>query len=104
MAGRVRIVKRAAKKGGGRGGVSPARRAAFEVLRRVEADGAFAAPQSEAAAGAGTLVVARGDDLVVACGGETTLKLLEVQPEGKQRVRARDFINGSRLQAGERLG
>ena len=53
---------------------------------------------------AGTLVAARGDDLVVACGGETTLRLLEVQPEGKQRMRARDFINGSRVQAGERLG
>ncbi|HEX7312626.1 MAG TPA: 16S rRNA (cytosine(967)-C(5))-methyltransferase RsmB [Pyrinomonadaceae bacterium] len=39
-------MKRAAKKGagGGRPGVSPARRAAFEVLRRVEEEGAFAAP------------------------------------------------------------
>ncbi|HEX7312627.1 MAG TPA: methionyl-tRNA formyltransferase [Pyrinomonadaceae bacterium] len=53
---------------------------------------------------AGTLVVARGDDLVVACGGETTLRLLEVQPEGKQRMRARDFINGMRVAAGEKLG
>jgi 16S rRNA (cytosine967-C5)-methyltransferase len=45
MAGRVRIVKRAAKKGaGGVRTVSPARRAAFEVLRRVEEEGAFAAP------------------------------------------------------------
>lgn len=47
MSGRVRIVKRAAKKGAGGGGgrgVSPARRAAFEVLRRVEEEGAFAAP------------------------------------------------------------
>jgi 16S rRNA (cytosine967-C5)-methyltransferase len=46
MSGRVRIVKRGAKKGaGGRpGAVSPARRAAFEVLRRVEEEGAFAAP------------------------------------------------------------
>ncbi|HEX8557682.1 MAG TPA: 16S rRNA (cytosine(967)-C(5))-methyltransferase RsmB [Pyrinomonadaceae bacterium] len=46
MAGRVRIVKRGAKPGGGGGGggVSPARRAAFEVLRRVEEEGAFAAP------------------------------------------------------------
>ena len=45
MAGRVRIVKRASKGGAGdRGGVAPARRAAFEVLRRVEEEGAFAAP------------------------------------------------------------
>ncbi|MBV9928839.1 MAG: 16S rRNA (cytosine(967)-C(5))-methyltransferase RsmB [Acidobacteria bacterium] len=46
MSGRVRIVKRATKAdGGGRPrGVSPARRAAFEVLRRVEEEGAFAAP------------------------------------------------------------
>jgi 16S rRNA (cytosine967-C5)-methyltransferase len=45
MAGRVRIVKRGAKSGGAGGrGVSPARRAAFEVLRRVEEEGAFAAP------------------------------------------------------------
>src|SRR5215210_4310798 len=45
MAERVRIVKRAAKKGaGGARTVSPARRAAFEVLRRVEEEGAFAAP------------------------------------------------------------
>jgi methionyl-tRNA formyltransferase len=62
-----------------------------------------AAPRDEEAT-AGTLVVAHGDDLVVACGGETMLKLLEVQPEGKQRMRARDFINGSRAQAGEKLG
>lgn len=62
------------------------------------------APRDEEATASGTLVVVRGDDLVVACGGETTLKLLEVQPEGKQRMRARDFINGSHAQAGEKLG
>src|SRR5919205_1991745 len=44
MAGRVRIVKRAAGKGGPPRKVSHARRAAFEVLRRVEEEGAFAAP------------------------------------------------------------
>lgn len=74
------------------------------IVWRAEARGRDAAPVDEAATAAGALVIARGDDLVVACGGETTLKLLEVQPEGKQRLRARDFINGSRVQAGERLG
>jgi len=79
------------------------------IIWRAEARGreaglGDAAPREEAATAAGTLVSARGDELVVACGGETTLKLLEVQPEGKQRRRARDFINGSRVQAGEKLG
>jgi methionyl-tRNA formyltransferase len=30
----------------------------------------------------------------VACGGGSTLELLEVQPEGKKRMAARDFVNG----------
>ncbi|HEX8355521.1 MAG TPA: hypothetical protein VF611_21625, partial [Pyrinomonadaceae bacterium] len=63
-----------------------------------------AQPRGEAADAAGTLVVARGDGLVVACGGGTTLRVLELQPEGKQRMPARDFVNGSRARAGERLG
>jgi methionyl-tRNA formyltransferase len=32
--------------------------------------------------------------LRVACGGGTALGLLEVQPEGKKRMPARDFVNG----------
>jgi 16S rRNA (cytosine967-C5)-methyltransferase len=44
MSGRVRVIKRGAKSAGGSRAVSPARRAAFEILRRVEEDGAFAAP------------------------------------------------------------
>lgn len=62
------------------------------------------APTGEGTTAAGTLIVARGDELVVACGGETKLRLFEVQPEGKQRMRVRDFINGSHAQAGEKLG
>jgi len=53
---------------------------------------------------AGEVVRARGDELVVACGGGTALGLEELQPEGKQRMRARDFLNGARLRVGERLG
>ena len=79
------------------------------IVWRAEASGrgdgpGDAAPAGEGTEAAGTLIAARGDDLVVACGGETTLKLQEVQPEGKQRMRARDFINGSRAHAGEPLG
>jgi methionyl-tRNA formyltransferase len=52
----------------------------------------------------GVIMEARGDALTVSCGGSTALRLLEVQLEGKQRVGARDFVNGSRAQAGETLG
>jgi methionyl-tRNA formyltransferase len=40
-----------------------------------------------------------GGSLRVACGGATALELLEVQPEGKKRMAARDFVNG--LPAGD---
>lgn len=52
----------------------------------------------------GEIVRAHGDDLVVACGDQTLLHLYEVQPEGKRRMSARDFVNGARARAGERLG
>ncbi|MDQ3805056.1 MAG: methionyl-tRNA formyltransferase [Acidobacteriota bacterium] len=52
----------------------------------------------------GEIISARGDELVAACGGASALRLREVQPEGKQRMSARDFINGTRVEAGERLG
>lgn len=43
-------------------------------------------------------------ELFVGCGGGTVLRLEEVQPEGKQRMSARDFANGARLVGGEQLG
>lgn len=52
----------------------------------------------------GEVVEARGDTLTVACGGETILHLHEIQPEGKKRLRARDFMNGLHLRAGEKFG
>ncbi|MDT5062809.1 MAG: methionyl-tRNA formyltransferase [Acidobacteriota bacterium] len=52
----------------------------------------------------GEIVKAQGDELVVACGGGTLLRLHEVQPEGKRRMSVRDFLNGMRVRAGERLG
>jgi methionyl-tRNA formyltransferase len=58
----------------------------------------------EGSAKSGEIVEARGDQLMVACGDETALRLLEVQPEGKRRMAARDFLNGAHIRAGERLG
>ena len=43
------------------------------------------------------------DGPIVAC-GEGALELLEVQLPGKKAVRGADFINGSRVKHGERLG
>ena len=49
------------------------------------------------------IVKAHGDELIVACGDETLLRLHEVQPEGKRRLSVRDFLNGARVRAGERF-
>jgi methionyl-tRNA formyltransferase len=44
------------------------------------------------------------DILIVGCQGGAALALLEVQPEGKKRMRGRDFIHGYRPRSGEKLG
>lgn len=53
---------------------------------------------------AGEVVHAFGDHLVVGCGENTLLALLEVQPEGRKRMSARDLRNGMHLKAGDRFG
>lgn len=57
-----------------------------------------------ASAASGEVVTAHGDDLIVSCGKKTSLRLLEVQLEGKRRMVARDFLNGTHLQIGDRFG
>src|SRR6185369_13183226 len=52
---------------------------------------------------AGKLAIDEGK-LLVGCGQGTVLELLEVQPEGKKRMPARDFLNGYRPQPGEVFG
>jgi methionyl-tRNA formyltransferase len=44
---------------------------------------------------------AHGEHLYVGCGQNTKLELFEVQPQGKRRMTARDFINGYRVKQGE---
>ena len=53
--------------------------------------------------GAGEIIEADADRLVIACGEQTALRLLEVQPEGRRRMNARDYLNGARLRVGERI-
>lgn len=47
---------------------------------------------------------AANESLLVGCGEGTTLELLQVQPEGKKAISARDFLSGYRPADGERLG
>ncbi len=52
----------------------------------------------------GEVLEAKGDNLLIACGADTVLKIEELQIEGKRRMKSRDFLNGTSLKAGEILG
>ena len=49
-------------------------------------------------------ITVHDSSMIVGCGSQTALALLEVQPEGKKRMQGRDFIHGYRPQPGEKLG
>ncbi len=79
-------------------GYDPAldRRVALKVLRAEEAaTGEALAP--------GAVVAIDGEALVVACGGGTRLRLLDVQPESRRPMTGRAFAAGARLQPGASL-
>jgi methionyl-tRNA formyltransferase len=48
-------------------------------------------------------IISDGARLLAGSGGQTALELIEVQPEGKRRMTAQDFINGYRPTPGEKL-
>ncbi len=52
----------------------------------------------------GEILESKGDNLLIACGAETILRIEELQIEGKRRMNTRDFLNGVKLKAGEVLG
>jgi methionyl-tRNA formyltransferase len=52
---------------------------------------------------AGTIISLRDKLITVSCGRETALAVIEVQPEGKKRMSAADFVNGSRVKIGDRF-
>jgi methionyl-tRNA formyltransferase len=49
-------------------------------------------------------MIVESDRLLVRCGERTVLELLVVQPEGKKRMAARDFIHGYHPKSGEPFG
>lgn len=55
------------------------------------------------AAVAGEILHAKNGNLIVGCGRQTALKVLELQAEGKRRMTARDFLNGSRIKVGDKF-
>jgi methionyl-tRNA formyltransferase len=61
------------------------------------------AQQPAPATAPGTVLQAT-PDLLVACGGGETVRLLEVQPEGRTRMAAGAAVAGRYLAAGDRLG
>ncbi len=65
---------------------------------------ALARPSNTDDAQPGEVLVVKKDELVVSCGHRTVLHLLEVQPEAKRRLSLRDFLNGTHVKVGERLG
>ncbi len=52
----------------------------------------------------GVVVVADKHRVLVACGGEDTIELVEAQPEGKKPMPARDLVLGRALAVGQKLG
>jgi len=57
-------------------------------------------PQAEP----GEVILAHGEELIVQCGAATALRLLELQPESRKRLSAREFLAGKLLKVGDRLG
>jgi methionyl-tRNA formyltransferase len=56
------------------------------------------------AARPGEIVAAHGDMLIVAAGGGSALRILELQPEGRRAMTAREFLAGHRVTPGDRFG
>jgi methionyl-tRNA formyltransferase len=75
---------------------------AFTTFRGKMLNITAAKPSSEEVARAQLLV--KNDELFAGCGNSTALELLEVQPEGKKRISAGDFVHGYRPGVDERLG
>ncbi len=50
-----------------------------------------------------TIILIDKTSLTIACSGSSALRIEEVQIEGKRRMNARDFINGARLNVGDRI-
>lgn len=76
---------------------------AYTMFREQQLSIMHAKPADERAVAIGTLRVEKRR-LLVGCGENTVLELLEVQPAGKKRMSAEAFLNGYKISEGERMG
>ena len=58
----------------------------------------------QAGAAPGVVVEARGDVLAVAAGDGKVLRIVQLQPEGRRPMSAREFLSGRKLSPGATLG
>jgi methionyl-tRNA formyltransferase len=63
-----------------------------------------AAPHEDGAGAEPGIIQVKDKRLLVSCGEETILELLEIQVEGKKRLPVEAFLNGYSPRTGERLG
>jgi methionyl-tRNA formyltransferase len=52
----------------------------------------------------GEVLEAKGDKWLIFCGGDSVLKIEELQLEGKRRMAVKDFLNGANIEVGDKLG
>lgn len=71
--------------------------------RTVKLWNAAVEPDGEGEGHPGEILSVSGEGLLVRCGGESYLRLLDVQAEGRKRMAANAFARGQRLTAGDRF-
>ena len=74
------------------------------VLEEIAVADTAAGGSGGTAALPGTVLVAGGERLVVACGGGTAVEIRRLVPEGRRSMSAAEFLRGSPLRVGARLG
>ena len=72
--------------------------------RRLKLHGVETAPAPPGEEPPGTVLAADGEGILVRCGGETAVRITELQREGRRRLSAEAFLAGERIEPGERLG
>jgi methionyl-tRNA formyltransferase len=77
---------------------------AFTTLHEKKLIVAKLQPVSDIEAGEPGQILIENGRFLVGCAANTTLELLEVQPEGRNRMTAAEFLRGAAMPVGSRLG